>query len=199
MNGDTHYLNSVRPFLMLQMCLRRSCPPHRCKYLPVHSLGAYANCDRLKAQRRQRCADKGCSRKFVYPRDTKCPPSLYHPMFFGEDPLDSDSDSEDERPMPVKAPRKGKGKGRQAAMETWPMPSPGSDEHGNMPPLDNNKRRFIDFADTYLKKSKMVVPSAKIEGVQKLIREWQETAPDDKIISKGAPVALLTSYVPGFS
>lgn len=120
-------------------------------------------------------------------------------MFLGEDPLDSDTDSEDERPIPVKAPRKGKGKGRQAAMETWPMPSPGSDEHGNIPPLDNNKRRFIDFADTYLKKSKMVVPSAKIEGVQKLIREWQETAPDDKIISKGAPVALLISYIPGLS
>lgn len=120
-------------------------------------------------------------------------------MFLSEDSSDSDSDSEDERPMPAKAPRKGRGRGKQPTMESWPTRSPGSDQHGNMPPLDNNKRRFLDFADTYLKKSKMVVPSAKIEGVQKLIREWQETAPDDKIISKGALVDLLNLYVPGLN
>lgn len=199
MSGDTHYLYSVRSFLMFRMCLKRSCPPPRCKSLPAHSLDAYANCDRLKIQRRQRCADKGCSRKFTYPSDIECPPSLYHPMFLSEDSSDSDSDSEDERPMPAKAPRKGRGRGKQPTMESWPTRSPGSDQHGNMPPLDNNKRRFLDFADTYLKKSKMVVPSAKIEGVQKLIREWQETAPDDKIISKGALVDLLNLYVPGLN
>lgn len=90
----------------------------------------------------------------------------------------------------MKASRKGKGKGRQLAMEPPPIRLPGCDEHGNEPPLNNDKRRFLAFADTYLKKSRRVVPSAKIEGAQKLIREWQETAPDDKIISKETLVLI---------
>lgn len=91
---------------------------------------------------------------------------------------DTESESEDDWRKRRRAKKKPKKPQKPRVL------GPGCDLHGNEPLLDPDKGRFLACADRFLKRTRMVIPSAKIVRVQELLREWHQTAPDDKIISK---------------
>ncbi|SPN98981.1 uncharacterized protein DNG_02020 [Cephalotrichum gorgonifer] len=131
------------------------------------------------------CPAKTCSYKFdFYPGA-----EFYSTLLWPEEPdaaskCQEGTDSEDSASEPDENPRKRRrgGRSKEPVKSTPRKPGPGLDANGMEPALPANRQRFFTCAGKFLDKSKLVVPSAKIVGVQELIREWRQIAPEDKII-----------------
>lgn len=139
-----------------------------------------------------RCKVTGCSHRFRW-WDAELCPTLYHPDMQLDDESDDDTshNSSSIAENIDRAPERGrgkKGKGRARRQKKRPAKKkggPGADMHGHEPFADPRNQMMLACSDKFMKRSKMLVPSAKITRVQELFREWQQNAPEDKIIGKG--------------
>lgn len=126
-----------------------------------------------------KCRAKGCSCVVDW-GTLNVYSTLYHPgLVENDDDSDSDPESEDEQ---SESDDEQDAKPKEEKQKT--KLGPGCDIHEKEPQLAPSKRRFLACMDQFTKRSKTVLPSAKILHVQELLRKWQLDAPDDKVIGE---------------